>query len=101
MGGEKIELWDGVLSDPPPPFCWPPAAAFTRGRVLSEAEYQALSFPPGWQTERYRGVVLAWTQAEAEASDIDLPAYQEQAKRWIDEQTWLHVPPEPDEGANG
>jgi|SRR5579859_1257526 len=86
MGGPKLELWDGVLFDPPPAFCWPPAAAFTRGRRLAEAEYQTLTLPPGWHTELYRGVVLAWTLAEAEASAIDLDQYHAQAKRWIDKQ---------------
>jgi len=46
-------------------------------------------------------VVLAWTAAEAQASDFDLPAYRETAKRWIDKRTWLHAPPEPEEEAHG
>lgn len=94
MGGDKLELWSGVLFDPPPAFCWPPAAAFTRGRRLSEAEYQALSFPPGWQTELYRGAVLAWTVAEAAASDIDLDQYREQARRWLDKHQGLYASPD-------
>ena len=55
-----------------------PAVAFTRGRRLSDADSLALTFPPGWQTERYRGVVLAWTIAAAEASDLDLGGYRAQ-----------------------
>ena len=45
MGGEKLELWSGVFFDPPPAFCWPPAAAFTRGRRLSEAEQNTSAVP--------------------------------------------------------
>ena len=89
--GEKLELWAGVLTDLPAPLCWPPPAAFTRGRRLSEANYQTLTFPPGWQTELYRGVVLAWTQAEA--SVLDLEGQRDQAKRWIDEHATLEEPP--------
>lgn len=92
MGGEKLELWSGVLYDVPSPLCWPPPATFTKGRRLAEAEYQALSFPPGWHTELYRGVVLAWTAAEASASDVDLEQHREEARHWIDRQTWLHTP---------
>jgi hypothetical protein len=99
MGGDKLELWSGVLFDPPPAFCWPPAAAFTRGRMLSEVEYQTLSVPQGWQTELYRGVVLAWTVAEADASDIDLEHYRQQARHWIDKQEWLHVSPDMEDQA--
>jgi len=89
--GEKLELWSGVLTDVPPVLCWPPRAAFTHGQMLSEANYQALTFPPGWQTELYRGVVLAWTEAEAEDRDLDLDGYREQAKRWIDQHTSLEA----------
>jgi hypothetical protein len=97
MGGEKLELWAGVLFDVPTPFCWPPPAAFTRGRLLTEAEYQALVIPPGWQTELYRGIVLAWTEAEARTSDIALEQYRAEARRWLDKQTWLYEPPDPED----
>lgn len=94
LGGEKLELWSGVLNDVPQPLCWPPPATFSRGRTLSEAEYQTLSFPPGWQTEWYRGVVLAWMVAETEANEVDLEAYREAARRWIDRRPSLHPPQE-------
>ena len=96
MGRESLELWSGVLYDAPSPLCWPPPATFTRGRRLEEAEYQSLSFPPGWQSELYRGVVLVWTLEEAKASDIDLEQYRTQAKRWIDSQKWLHTSEDPE-----
>lgn len=83
------------MTDVHSPLCWPPAATFTRGRQLSDVEYQALSFPPGWRTELYRGVVLAWAQAEAEASDLDLDGERDQAKRWIDQ----HTSPKPPQAA--
>ena len=92
LAPEKVELWSGVMPDMPSPLCWPPPATFTRERRLSEGEYQALSFPPGWQTELYRGVVLAWTQAEAEAGDLNLDGYREEAKRWIEQHTPLESP---------
>lgn len=88
LAPEKVELWEGVMPDLPSPLCWPPPATFTSGRLLSEADYQALTVPPGWQTELYRGVVLAWTVAEVAASDLDLDGFREQAKRWIEQ----HVP---------
>jgi hypothetical protein len=101
MGGEKLELWSGVMFDVPSPLCWPPPATFTKGRLLAEPEYQALSFPPGWQTELYRGVVLAWTLGEASASDLDLEQHREQAKHWLDRQTWLYEPPDMEDEASG
>lgn len=51
---------------------------FTRGRRLPDADSLAFTFPPGWQTERSRSVVLAWTIAEAEASDLDQGGYRAQ-----------------------
>ena len=80
MGGEKQELLAGVMLDAPHPLCWPPPATFTRGALLTEAQYQALTFPPGWQTELYQGVVLAWRMQEAEAGEIDV----DQARRWVE-----------------
>lgn len=66
-----------------------PAATFRRGHRLSEADYQALPVPPGWQTECYRGVVLVWTVAEAEASDRNLEGYRDEVKRWIEQHASL------------
>ena len=87
---DKLELYGGVTVGLPTALCWPPPASFTWDwqRLLPEAEYQALSFPPGWQTKLYRGVVLAWTAAEAEALPAEMDQYREQARRWIEH----HVP---------
>lgn len=87
---DKQEYYGGVLVGVPYNLCWPPPATFTWNwnRLLTEADYQALSFPPGWQTELYRGVVLAWTVAEAEALPAELEQYRKEAKRWIEG----HVP---------
>jgi hypothetical protein len=82
---DKQEVYGGVMVGVPYALCWPPPAWFTWDwrRLLSEADYQALSFPPGWQTELYRGVVLAWTVAEAEALPAEMGQYREEARRWI------------------
>ena len=84
------ELAGGVLVGAPSALCWPPPASFTWDwkRLLSEEDYQAISSPPGWQTEWYRGVVVAWTMAEAEAIPAELDQYRQVAKQWIDR----HVP---------
>lgn len=54
--GEKLELWAGVLTDLSSPLCWPPPAVFTRGRRLSEADYQALTVPQAGK----RSCITAW-----------------------------------------
>jgi len=84
------ELAGGVLVGAPSALCWPPPASFTWDwkRLLSEADYHAIAWPPGWQTELYRGVVLAWTVAEAAALPAEWDQYRQAAKRWINE----HVP---------
>ncbi len=81
---DKQELYAGVMVGEPNALCWPPPAslAWDWKRLLSEADYQTLSFPPGWQTELYRGVVIAWTVAEAET--LPTEQYREEAKRWIE-----------------
>jgi hypothetical protein len=91
---DKLEIYDGVMVGLPYALCWPPFASWTWDwhRLLSEADYQALSFPPGWQTELYRGVVQAWTVAEAEALPAELlEKYREEAKRWIEEHVLAHL----------
>jgi hypothetical protein len=87
---DKQEVYEGVFVGDPPALCWPPIAMFWWDwkRLLSEEDYQALSFPPGWQTELYRGVVLVWTSAEAETIPAELESYREEARRWIEK----HVP---------
>lgn len=84
---DKLENYGGVMVGLPNALCWPPPASFSWNwrRLLTEADYQALSFPPGWQTELYHGVVMAWTVAEAEALPAEMKQYREEARQWIDE----------------
>lgn len=93
---DKQELHGGVLVSMPSALCWPPPAWFSWDwkRLLTEEEYQALSFPPGWQTELYRGVVMAWLVAEAEAFPTEMDQLCEQARQWIDR----HVPTSLEDG---
>ena len=79
---DKQEVYSGVMVGLPYALCWPPPAWFTWNwkRLLSEEDYRALSFPPGWQTELYRGVVLTWTDVEVEALAADLDQYRKEAR---------------------